>query len=193
MQRELLQDLLVPLGFGLFTATGGVECLSVARECRPDLLLVDVTMPGPSGWEVARTLRKEGFDQLVIIVISAHAAELALPGGEPQFHDDVLAKPMNLTVLLQKIAVLLGIEWTNVGTVARPVPHAPVSPLRPAHAHALRELGAIGYVRGIHAELDRIETEAPEDRATITRLRQLVSSFEIQSFLQALGSGNDHP
>ena len=63
--------------------------------------------------------------------------------------------------------------------------------LRPAHADALRELGAIGYVRGIHAELDRIETEAPEDGATVARLRQLVSRFEMQSFMQALGAGTE--
>lgn len=189
-QRELLHDLLAPLGFALLTATGGDDCLRLARDCRPDLLLVDVNMPGPSGWEVARTLRHEGFDRLVIIVISAHAAELAMP-EEAQSHDDVLSKPMDLSILLHKIASLLGIEWTASLAPAAPPPAAPLEPLRPAHADALRELGAIGYVRGIHAELDRIETEAPENRATVARLRQLVSSFEIQSFMQALGVGGE--
>ena len=138
-------------------------------------------MPGPNGWNVARTLRREGFDRLVIIVISAHAAELALPNGEAQSHDDVLSKPMDLSILLNKIATLLGIEWTDAAAPPPSPAPKPLTQLRPAHADALRELGAIGYVRGIHAELDRIETEAPEDGATVARLRQLVSRFEIQS------------
>ena len=40
-------------------------CLELAARCQPDVLLVDIAMPGPNGWEVARRLRGSGFDQLV--------------------------------------------------------------------------------------------------------------------------------
>ena len=51
----------------------------------------------------------------------------------------------------------------------------------------LRQLGSIGYVRGIHARLDSLEHDAPRDAAFIAQLRGLVSDFQIDAFMDALG------
>ena len=51
----------------------------------------------------------------------------------------------------------------------------------------LRELGAIGYVRGIHARLDLLENELPEEHEHIAQLRRLVSEFQLVAFMDALG------
>jgi hypothetical protein len=59
--------------------------------------------------------------------------------------------------------------------------------LSPRHAEDLRELGAIGYVRGIHARLDSLEHELPEERDHIAQLRRLVSEFQLGEFMDALG------
>ena len=58
--------------------------------------------------------------------------------------------------------------------------------LGPLHTQALLELGAIGYVRGIHGRLDAIEAEQAESAPTIAHLRQLVSQFELRAFMDAL-------
>ena len=79
VHRGLLQDLLSPLGFILFTASTGPDCLAMAARCQPDLLLVDIAMPGLDGWQVAARLRADGFERLVIIVISANAGALRAP------------------------------------------------------------------------------------------------------------------
>ncbi len=190
IHRGLLQDLLSPLGFVVFTATDGDACLSVAAECRPDLLLIDISMPGLDGWTVAERLRRQGFDSLVIIVISANAAELKLSPGANRFHDDVLAKPIGIADLLQRIGSLLQIEWAAPASrdEAHGAPEAALpGPLAAADTQALLELGAIGYVRAIHARLDAIEAATPGDRPTVAHLRRMISRFQIKQFMDALG------
>ncbi len=189
VHRGLLQDLLSPLGFVVFTASDGEECLRVAAECQPDLLLVDISMPGPNGWQVAERLRASGFERLVIIVISANAAELQRQAAEQQFHDDVLAKPIGIADLLRRISDLLRLEWTVPEPDPGAADHALVAagPLQPADTRALIELGSIGYVRAIHARLDAIERAAPDHRHTVAKLRGLVSQFQIKAFMDALG------
>ena len=192
VHRGLLQDLLTPLGFVVHTATNGDDCLRAAAECRPDLLLVDISMPGLNGWQVAERLRAEGMDRLVIIIISANAGELERPPGEVRFHDDVLAKPIAIADLLRRVGHLLRIEWMDDGA-APEKGTAPGGALGPIHAQALRELGAIGYVRGIHARLDAIEEEQAESGPMVAHLRQLVSQFEMRAFMDALGPDEDGP
>ena len=189
VHRGLIQDLLSPLGFVVLTASDGVECVRIAAEYRPDMLLVDISMPGLNGWQVAERLRQDGFDRLVIIVISADAQELQRPARELTFHDAVLAKPIGLADLLERVGHLLRIQWT-AGSVPRPpTGGSPVQhhTLGPAHIQALRELGAIGYVRGIHARLDEIAAEEPDEAPIVAQLRQLVSQFQIEAFMDALG------
>ena len=50
--------------------------------------------------------------------------------------------------------------------------------LNPRHTEDLRELGAIGYIRGIHVRVDLLEAELPEEPDHIAQLRRLVSEFQ---------------
>ncbi|MBN9011273.1 MAG: response regulator, partial [Rhizobiales bacterium] len=59
-QRDLARELLAPLGFTVLTATDGAQCFALARDLRPDLFLLDISMPGMNGWELARRLRDTG-------------------------------------------------------------------------------------------------------------------------------------
>ena len=190
VSRGLLQDLLTPLGFLVHIATNGDDCVRAAAVCQPDLLLVDISMPGLNGWQVAERLRADGMDRLVIIVVSANASELERPAGETHFHDDVMAKPISVADLLRKAGLLLRIDWLEDAGVPKN-PGGPGGTLGAAHTQALRELGAIGYVRGIHARLDAIEDEpAPSGTSVgplVAHLRQLVSQFEMRAFMDALG------
>jgi signal transduction histidine kinase/CheY-like chemotaxis protein/purine-cytosine permease-like protein len=192
VHRGLLEDLLAPLGFIIFMAADGAECLALAEQCRPDLLLVDISMPTLNGWQVARQLRENGFDQLVIVVISANPNELHRPPQPERYHDDVLAKPVSIPDLLNKISFLLQLEWLAQGAEPRSELIVPIdNTLDPTHTRELRQLGSIGYIRGIHARLDSIETEEPGGVAYIAQLRRLVSDFQIDAFMEALGPERD--
>ncbi|MBO1078402.1 ATP-binding protein [Roseomonas haemaphysalidis] len=178
--RALVADLLQPLGFDVLVAADGAGCLRMAAEAAPDLFLLDIAMPGMTGWMLARLLREAG-QRAPVVMVSANALELA-PPAEGQHHDDVLAKPLSVAALLDKIGTLLGIEWT----FAEPAVPAAAARLTPAQAVGLRQLAAIGYVGGIRERLDALEAEAPEAAPAIAELRAHVSAFRLDAFVAAL-------
>lgn len=100
--RALVADLLAPLGFEVRHAVDGAECLALTAQAAPDIFLLDIAMPGMTGWELARRLREEHGQTAPIIMVSANALELG-PPGERQHHDHVLPKPLSLAALLEKI------------------------------------------------------------------------------------------
>ena len=58
IQRELIRELLTPLGFQHADRVDGAECLALAEQNKPNLILLDIAMPEMDGWEVARRLRR---------------------------------------------------------------------------------------------------------------------------------------
>ena len=62
-------------GHEVATALGGPAALRVAREYRPDVVLLDISMPGMDGYEVARRLRDMFHDEVTLIAITAHGFE----------------------------------------------------------------------------------------------------------------------
>ncbi len=165
VHRGLMEDLLSPLGFIVFMAADGAECLALAEQCRPDLLLVDISMPAPNGWEVARQLRSSGFDQLVIIVISANPQELRSRRSRnvttTTFWPSRSAFP---TCSTRSAFCCSWNGWRKARTRARSrrADRQHAGPRR--RPQELRQLGSIGYVRGIHARLDSLEHDAPRGR-----------------------------
>jgi signal transduction histidine kinase/CheY-like chemotaxis protein len=110
-----VEELLTPLGFTIFIARNGAECLELAARCGPELIMLDISMPGLNGWEVARRLRADGMDDVAIMMVSAEAQEfsvqnLGVPASE-QAHDDYLIKPFELRDLFDRIQTLLDIVW----------------------------------------------------------------------------------
>jgi signal transduction histidine kinase/CheY-like chemotaxis protein len=108
---DLVEEVLAPLGFTVFVAANGPESLLAAAQCHPDLVLLDLTMPGISGWEVAARLRGNGHDDTAILIVSADAHVLAAGRPGPVHHDDFLVKPFELAHLLDKIQLLLDLDW----------------------------------------------------------------------------------
>jgi signal transduction histidine kinase/CheY-like chemotaxis protein len=108
---DLVEQVLAPLGFTVFVATNGAECLDVAQRCHPDIVLLDLAMPGMTGWEVAAHLRAERHDELAILVVSADAHVLTGGRPGPMHHDDYLVKPLQIPDLLEKLQLLLDLEW----------------------------------------------------------------------------------
>jgi len=108
---DMVEQALSPLGFTVFVALSGQESIDVAARCNPDLVLLDVTMPGMTGWEVAARLRAERHDALCILIVSADAHVLS--GGRigPVYHDDYLIKPLRLPDLYDKMQLLLDLVW----------------------------------------------------------------------------------
>lgn len=101
--RNVLKRNLVKKGFNVLTAGNGAEALSLARQHRPDLILLDLNMPETDGYEVLTELHKEGAtEQIPVVVISAHGGEDEVRRAVGLGARDFIVKPFNLNSLLQK-------------------------------------------------------------------------------------------
>jgi signal transduction histidine kinase/CheY-like chemotaxis protein len=190
-----IEEILSPLGFILFIAGDGQECIELAARCGPDLIMLDISMPGMNGWDVARRLRADGMEDVAIMMVSAEAQEFSarpksMSDSSEQPHDDYLIKPFELGQLFERIQTLLDIEWIYDAIPAEPAePFIAVPPDLPRrHLDALRRLGDIGHVRGIEAKLAEIESEHPGSSAFLERLRHYARRFDFERYRMALGA-----
>ncbi len=110
---DLIDQILRPLGFELEFARDGEACLDLARRRRPDLAILDIAMPGMDGWEVARALRERLGDGLMIMMVSANAHEFSRGRRDEDVHDDFLIKPYEIDDLIDRLQVLLELDWTR--------------------------------------------------------------------------------
>ena len=104
----MLKRRLERAGFEVIVAADGEQGLAVARDQRPDLILMDLSLPVLDGWQATRRLKgAEETRTIPVIALSAHAMpgdrEKALEAG----CDDYDAKPVKLPSLLAKIRALL--------------------------------------------------------------------------------------
>ncbi|PSO20650.1 ATP-binding protein [Bradyrhizobium sp. MOS003] len=194
VHRDLLREVLTPLGFILLSAPDGPGCLALAQHCRPDLFLLDISMPAMDGWAVAEALRANGHHQARILMVSASAIEAhGAPLAQP-FHDGYLMKPIDIPRLLETVRQLLKIEW-QYGSDELPVSFwHPESGSRPPsrHIEALIGLGQIGYVRGIQLKLDEIGNEHPEHADFVAQMRSLVDRFDLDQYMATLKTLHAH-
>ena len=108
---KLLADLLAVKGFGVATAANGEEALAKLAAEKPDLVLLDVMMPGLSGYDVCRRIRAEPATALlpVVLVTSLDPQGERLKGIEAGA-DDFLSKPINQPELFARVRSLLRVK-----------------------------------------------------------------------------------
>ncbi len=187
-QRDLLREILIPLGFIMLSAQDRPSCLTLAQHCQPDLFLLDISMAGMDGWTVAKTLRASGHHQARILMISASALEAHRMPMARSYHDGYLMKPVDIPRLLEQIGQLLKIDWQYV---SEDTPEPVWTPGRNAYPSAddvseLIDLGQIGHVRAIHQKLDQLAADYPEQAAFVTRMRALIDEFDFNQYLSTL-------
>ena len=101
-----LEDNLRFEGYQTSTAADGREALAVAAREAPDLILLDIMMPGLSGWDVCRELRGQGID-VPIIMLTARGEEGDRVRGLELGADDYITKPFSLRELLARVRAVL--------------------------------------------------------------------------------------
>ncbi len=123
VNRAVLLDLLSPLGFELRAVTNGTDALRAAPEFQPDLVFLDLRMPGMDGLELARQLRAHSnapstrsAPALKIVAMSASVLSFNRDDAFAAGCDDFLAKPFREADLLAKLALHLGVTWLEEDT-----------------------------------------------------------------------------
>jgi Response regulators consisting of a CheY-like receiver domain and a winged-helix DNA-binding domain len=112
--RDMLSRRLVRKGYEVLTALDGEQGVAMTRAEKPDLVLMDMSLPQMDGWEATRQLKSDPQTQSIpVIALTAHAMsgdrEKSLAAG----CDDYDVKPVELMRLLAKMEALLPAEGTD--------------------------------------------------------------------------------
>lgn len=111
MNRDMLSRRLTRRGYDVVIAEDGQQGVDMATSERPDLILMDMSLPVMDGWEATRRIKESGATKSIpVIALTAHAMsedrDQALAAGCEDFD----TKPIELDRLLEKINRLLGAE-----------------------------------------------------------------------------------
>jgi two-component system alkaline phosphatase synthesis response regulator PhoP len=110
---RLLRDYLQQAGFRVVTASDGPAALSAARVERPDMIVLDLGLPGLDGLDVTRTLRKSS--DVPIIMLTARAEEADRIVGLEVGADDYLVKPFSPKELVARVRAVLRRVDASIG------------------------------------------------------------------------------
>jgi DNA-binding response OmpR family regulator len=105
-------------GFGVQKATNGTEALKLLRKHRPDLILLDVMLPGESGIRVCERIREEDREVVIIMITAKDAEEDKVKGFEAGA-DDYVTKPFGMKELVARINANLKRSTALQGTRGR--------------------------------------------------------------------------
>jgi len=195
--RSLLLQLLEPLGFELRQAASGHDCLDLlAAGLNPDVVLLDLAMPGIDGWETLRRIRALGDPQPAVAIVSANAFDRALDHGLGIASEDFIVKPVRHSELLDWLERRLQLQWVSAmppEPAALPEPLAdPTLPSR-ADLLALQTLVQLGYFRGIINKLDALAQAYPDCVAFTSAQTALARQYQFETMLTQLQKALDEP
>ena len=114
--RAVLRQTLSENGFTILTASDGDVGLTTALSQHPDLVILDVGLPGRDGLDVARALRERGF-RAPVLMLTAHNAVPDRVAGFEAGADDYLGKPFNYEELLARVRALLRRSRTEANVI----------------------------------------------------------------------------
>ncbi|TDH23275.1 response regulator transcription factor [Segetibacter sp. 3557_3] len=105
---EIISYNLKKEGYQVFTAKDGIEALGKAKIVQPDLMILDIMMPGKNGIEVCRILRSQpAFENTLIIFLTALNDERSQITGLESGGDDYVSKPVSPKVLVSRVNAIL--------------------------------------------------------------------------------------
>ena len=105
LMRQLVVDFLQPEGYELIEAADGKEALELYQKEHPDLVLLDLMMPGYDGWTVCREIRRESA--VPIMMLTAKGEEIDQLFAYDLGVDEYITKPFSPKILVAKIKALL--------------------------------------------------------------------------------------
>jgi DNA-binding response OmpR family regulator len=150
-------------------ASSGVEGLKIARRHPPDLVILDVVMPGMDGYTVCREMRSDPLlSEVPVLFLTARASDEERIMGLRAGADDYLAKPFNVDELLLRVQAILR-RTSGKPTSSRYVepPTEPISPallarLQAANPETMPDLGACVIVGDYILDTRKYELETPD-------------------------------
>jgi twitching motility two-component system response regulator PilH len=106
-ERHVLNDMLTKAGYEVVASDNGEDAIQKAKSVRPDLILMDVVMPGLNGFQATRAISRDPDTRTIpIILCTSKSQETDKIWGMRQGARDYVVKPVNRDELLAKIAAI---------------------------------------------------------------------------------------
>src|SRR5215475_11886731 len=106
--REMVAEYLAFRGFTVCEASDGIEALELARRIQPEIVLMDLRMPGMDGWEATRRLKRDPKTcHIPVVALTAHALTTEINTAREAGCDAVIAKPCDIGVLADSLIKML--------------------------------------------------------------------------------------
>ena len=190
----MLVAALEPLGFTVMTTDNGSDAVRIAGSQHPDLLLLDLVMPGMDGLDVMNVLKENpGFSGTRIIGISAATS----PGTRRKDFitacDDFIAKPVEVDILLEKIRVILTITWETTVTEGQsqaPAGNGQEPDLLPPDStfETMQQIVRKGDYGALEQLVDTLEKEDPAYGKFCRGIRTFINRYDDEGIISYLGS-----
>jgi signal transduction histidine kinase/DNA-binding NarL/FixJ family response regulator len=193
--REVLQHLLTSLGFAVDEAADGPGAIEAATYRKPDIVLMDLVMPGMTGTDTLQNMRQRpGLGSVPVVAVSASAMDRTREQSAVAGFQAFLPKPLRFDRLLEVVGELLGLAWIATPTMAEALsPPSDDGTSEDPQARALLletlyDLARRGDVRAIESRLAEFERVAPPDDELAARLRNLTQRYDMKGIRALLRS-----
>ncbi|WP_158971496.1 ATP-binding protein [Paraglaciecola sp. L3A3] len=187
-QRQLMNDLLKPLGFAVLQAADARTGMGILANNEINLVILDVRMPEIDGWTMAKQIREDGY-KMPVLMISANARDAETNLAADGNHNGYMAKPVNLDALLGKIGALLSIQWQfeqEQQTSAKTETIPSKAPAEREQYQALMALAEIGYLSGFKDKLEQITEHYHVPADILSQLNEYVKFCNFPEIIKYL-------
>ncbi len=197
--RSVLKDMLSPLGFEIREAIGGEDAVAQAADFLPDVILMDIVMPGMDGLEAVQKIREftaETSFRPFITAVSASMDESTREKSREAGCDIFLHKPIREDRLLELLRIHAGIEWFYEDAPdSGPPPETESMPMIPPpmeELDALRDAAKLGAITDIKHCLEHIKGLGREYHPFASAVQGIAAGYrldEIIEFIQSCSMG----
>lgn len=202
--RQLMRAMLSPLGFEIIDMDNPLEVVprlqyEIAQGTPPELIMLDVSMPEMSGWQLAEQLRAQLFHG-PIIMVSADASEGKNHSDAPEhaLHNAYVIKPVRLPLLLDHIGNLLKLTWCYENTASASTPQTNRSHTNTLHTTKEKNKSPNNIIVSDKTESPDGQIKNLANNNTLQQLKNLAAIghkkglLEAIAQLQQLASNGDH-
>jgi signal transduction histidine kinase/CheY-like chemotaxis protein len=180
----VLRTMLESIGFIVDTADTGTKSLELAKFARPDVVFLDLMMPGMDGFETARNLHAIYAD-VPIVAATAHSGEAMNERALEAGFLKIVNKPIELQDLLDSIKKHAELEW--VFGVIKPTPEAErkepaielITPPPKIDLDDILDLAKRGYVKSLEERAERLIEEKPDFLPFARQVKTMARDFKL--------------
>ena len=191
--RQMLLDLLKPLGFDITLASNGKEGVEQALAIHPNLILMDLVMPVMNGFEAVRAIQKShAINNVPIIAVSASVFESDLKKSQIVGCQEFLSKPVESNKLFAMMEKYIGVKWLyeTAKSITKPMETSTGELIPPplSELEILYELTMFGNLERIQEKAQQLEDMGEKYVPFAYKLREHAKNFEDEPILALLES-----